>query len=55
MLEYHKNSWKYFQNIDFQGDQEKLSPKDLQVNTFVVLLRMLLHTWNKILDEKNSW
>ena len=25
--------WKYFQNIAFQGDQEKLSPKDLQVNT----------------------
>ena len=25
--------WKYFQNIDFQGDQEKLSPKDLQVNS----------------------
>lgn len=48
---------KYFKEpkgLDSQGDQDKLPPKDLQVNPSLWYLRMILHTGNKILDEKSS-
>ena len=48
---------KYFKDkkgLDTQGDQNKLPPKDLQVNPSLRYLRMISHTGNKILDEKSS-